>query len=191
MERRDGREKASLQVGWVDVLKAWAIYFLLKCILVILANLIGERLGYLVFSIEKGPSLKEGVEMGWLLLGITYGPLIVVAAFIFKWAVSRFVVSKIVQETPVQLSLFLYCRAWVLYAAITFVLGHLITLVLEYAILELILGSLDEAPWTEWLRRFVQPTVFTVVSLLVFRWAVIKLLLADRIARASSKAPVK
>jgi hypothetical protein len=188
MAKQDGRDKASLQAGTVDVLKAWAVYYLLKCAVVISAMYIGERLGVLVLSIENGPGLQEGVETAWGALAVYYTAVAVVAALIFKWAVSRFVVSKMVREKPVRLSLFLYCRAWVVYAAITFALGYLITLVLEYTILELILGSLAEAPWTGWLRKSVGPIAFTVVSLFVFRWSVIKLLLADRTAVASPKA---
>jgi hypothetical protein len=89
---------------------------------------------------------------------------------------------------PVHLSLFLYFKAWVVYAAITFALGYLITLVLEYTILEIMLGSIAEAPWTGWLRKVVRPIAFTAVSLLVFRWAVIKLLLSDRTVPASANA---
>jgi hypothetical protein len=184
MGNQDGRDQAPIQVGWVDVLKAWAIYYLLKCTVVILAMLIGERLGFFVFSLEKGPGLQEGVKMAWGVLAVYYSAVAVVAAFLFKWAVGRFIVSKTVQEMPVPLSLFLYCRAWVVYAAITFALGYLITLVLEYTILELVLGSSAETPWTGWLRRSVRPIAFTSVSLLVFRWTVIKLLLADRTALA-------
>ena len=177
-----------MQVAEVNVLKAWAIYYLLKCAVVISAMHLGERLGFLVVSIEKGPGLQEGVEMGWGALAVYYGAVAAVAALLFKWAVSRFVVSRIVQEVPVHLSLFVYCRAWLVYAAITFALGYLITLVLEYTFLELMLGRLAEAPWTGWLRKSVRPIAFTSVSLLVFRWTVIKLLLGERTAPASSKA---
>lgn len=188
MGKQDRDSRASLQVNWVDILKAWAIYFLLKCAVVISANCIGERLGFLTVSVDKGPGLQEGVGMAWVALAVYYTTVAVIAAFLFKWAVSRFVVSKIVQEEPMQLSLFLYCRAWLVYASITFGLGYLIAIVLQYTILELMLGSLAEAPWTGWLRMSVRPIAFTAVSLLVFRWTVIKLLLADRTAVASPKA---
>ena len=189
MEKQDRNDKASLQVNWVDMLKAWAIYFLLKCTVVLSANCIGELLGFLTVSVEKGPGLQEGVEMAWVALAVYYATVAVIAAFLFKWAVGRFVVSKIVQEEPVHLSLFLYCRAWLVYASITFGLGYLITLLCEYTIFDLMLGSLAEAPSTGWVRKSVRPSAFTLVSLLVFRWTVIKLLLADRIAPASPKSP--
>lgn len=172
----------------VDVLKAWAVYFLLKCAVVILAMHIGEHLGFLVVSFEEGPGLQEGVEMAWAVLAVYYFAVAVVAAFLFKWAVSTFIVPKLVREEPVELSLFVYGRAWVVYATITFALGYLIAIVLQYTILELMLGSLAEAPWKGWLRVSVRPIAFTAVSLLVFRWTVIKLLLADRTAVASPKA---
>ncbi len=166
MRKQDGRDEASMQADGVNILKAWAIYFLLKCAVVTFAMHIGEHLGFLVVSVVEGPSLQEGVETAWAALAVYYSVVAVVAAFLFKWAVSRFVVSKIVREMPVRLSLFHYVRAWVVYASITFALVYLIALVLEYTILELMLGSL--------------------VSLLVFRWTVIKLLLADRTALAST-----
>ena len=72
----------------VDVLKAWAVYFLLKCAVVILAMHIGEHLGFLVVSFEEGPGLQEGVEMAWAVLAVYYFAVAVVAAFLFKWAVS-------------------------------------------------------------------------------------------------------
>ena len=188
MGKQDRNNKASLQVNWVDMLKAWAIYFLLKCAVVISANCIGERLGFLTVSVEKGPGLQEGVEMAWGALAVYYIAVAVVAAFLFRWAVGTFIVSKMVQEMPMHLSLFRYLRVWVVYATITFALGYLIAIVLQYTILELMLGSLAEAPWKGWLRVSVRPIAFTAVSLLVFRWTVIKLLLADRTAVASPKA---
>ena len=188
MGKQDRRDKSSPQADWADVLKAWAVYYLLKCAVVILAMHIGERLGFLVVSVEKGPGLQEGVEMAWAALAVYYIAVAAVAAFLFKWAVSRFIVSKMVQEMPVHLGLFRYLRVWVVYATITFALGYLIALVLEYTILELMLGGLAEAPWTGWLRKSVRPIAFTSVSLLVFRWTIIKLLLADRTAVASPKA---
>ena len=188
MRNQDGRDEAPMQADRVDVLKAWAAYYLLKCAVVILAMHIGERLGFLVVSVVKGPGLQEGVEMAWGALAVYYSAVAVVAAFLFKWAVSRFVVSRIVQEMPVHLSLFLYFRAWVVYATITFALGYLITLVLEYTILELMLGSFAEAPWSGWIRKSVRPIAFTLMSLLVFRWTVIKLLLSDRTTVASPTA---
>ena len=190
MSKQDGRNEASMQADRVGVLKAWAVYYLLKCALVILAMHIGERLGFLVVSVEKGPGLQEGVEMAWAALAAYYIVVAVIAVFLFKWAVSRFVVKKMAQETPVHLSLFLYGRAWVIYATITFALGYLITLVLEYTVFEIMLGSLAEAPWIGWLRLSVRPIAFTLVSLVVFRWTVVKLLLplADRTALASPRA---
>jgi hypothetical protein len=187
MGKQDGKDGASMQPDTVDVLMAWAVYYLLKCAEVLLAMHIGERLGFFVVSVEKGPGLKEGVEMAWVALAVYYTVVAVIAAFIFKWAVSRFVVSKIVQATPPHLSLFLYFRVWVVYAAITFALGYLIAVVLEYTILEPLLGSFAEAPRAGWLRMSVRPIVFTTVSLLVFRWAVIKLLLADRTAGVTER----
>jgi hypothetical protein len=141
---------------------------------------IGEHLGFLVASVEKGPALQEGVAMAWVALVVYYSAVAVIAALLFKWAVGRFVVSKMVPKKPVHLSLFRYCSAWVVYASITSVVGYLITLVLEYANLEVMLGGLAEASWTGWLRKSVGPIALTLVSLLVFRWTVIKLLLADR-----------
>lgn len=190
MGKQHGSDKASMQVDKVDVLKAWAIYYPLKCAVVILAMHIGERLGFLVVSIEKEPGLQEGVEMPWAVLAVYYSALTVVAAFLFKWAVSRCVVSKIAQKMPVHLSLFHYCRAWVVYAAITFVVGYLITLVLDSAIVDPVLGRLPGVPWAGWLRKSVRPIIITSVSLLVFRWIVTELLLADRTAMASPKAQV-
>jgi hypothetical protein len=174
----------------VDILKAWAVYYPLKCAVVLWAMFIGERLGFLVLSVEKGPALKEGVEMGWSVLAVYYAAVAVVAAFLFRWTVSRFVVSKMAKEDARRLSLFRYCKAWVVYAAVTFALGHLIVAVFEYTIFELVLGSMAEAPWPGWLCRAVRPLAFTSVSLLVFRWTVIKLLLVDRTARFASKAEV-
>ena len=58
----------------------------------------------------------------------------------------------------------------------------------EYAIFDLMLGSLADAPSTGWVRKSVRPSAFTLVSLLVFRWTVIKLLLADRTVLASPNA---
>lgn len=178
------------QTRGADVLKAWVVYFALKCAVVILAMLIGERLGFIVFSIEKGPSPKEDVALAWLALVVCYAVVAVIAAFIFRWAVGRFVVSRMGQEAPAHLGLFLYCRTWVIYASITFVGGYLIALPLDYAIFELALGGFADASWPEWLRPFLQPIVFTLLSLFIFRWAVIKLLLADRTALASPKARV-
>jgi hypothetical protein len=171
----------------LDILKAWVIYFLLKCAVVITAMYIGEHLGFLVASVE-GPTLQEGVAMAWVALVVYYSAVAVIATLLFKWAVGRFVVSKLVQETPVQLSLLRYCSAWVVYATITSVLAYLITLVLEYTNLEVMLGGSVDASWTGWLRRFAGPIAVTLVSLLVFRWTVTKLLLADRSLPASPKA---
>jgi hypothetical protein len=162
----------------LNILKAWVIYFLLKCVVVISAMYIGEHLGFLVASVEKGPALQEGVS--WVALVVYYGAAAVIAALLFKWAVGRFVASKMIQETPVHLSLFRYCGAWVVYATITSVLGYLISLAVEFTILEVKPGGLAEAPWKVWLCRSAPPIAITLVSLVVFRWTVIKLLLADR-----------
>ena len=75
-----------MQADRVDVLKAWAVYYLLKCTVVILAMHIGEPLGFLVVSVEKGPGLQEGVEMVWGALAVYYIAVAVVAALLFKWA---------------------------------------------------------------------------------------------------------
>jgi len=191
MRRGIEEKNALMQANSKNVLKAWAVYYLLKCAVVILAMHIGERLGFLVLSVEKGPSLQEGVEMAWAALAVYYGAVAVAAAFLFKWAVSKFVISKMAHERPVPLSLFLYCRAWVIYAAITFVLGYLIALVLEYTIFDLTFGSLAETPWAGWIRMSVRPIAFTSVSLLVFRWAVTKLLMADKTVLASPKTKAR
>ena len=119
-----------------------------------------------------------------------YIAVAVVAALLFKWTVSRFVVSKMVEEEPVDLSLFVYGRAWLVYAIVTSALGYLVARVLAYTILGLMLAGCAEAPWTGWLRMSLEPIAFTSVSFLVFRWTVIKLLLADRTAPASPKAQV-
>jgi hypothetical protein len=169
----------------LDVLKAWAAYYLLKCVVVILAMHIGERLGFLVVSIEKGPGVQEGVGTAWGVLAVYYSVVAVVAALLFRWAVSKLVVSRMAQVAPVRLSLFDYCKAWVVYAAMTFTLGYLITLGLDYAFFHLMMNSSTEASWTGWLRTALRPITFTLVSLLVFRWAVIRLLLAKRSAPAS------
>ena len=174
----------------VDVLKAWAVYFPLKCAVVMLAMLIGERLGFLAVSDEKGPGSEKAVEMAWGAWAIYYVAVGVVAALLFKWTVSRFVVSRMVQEKPVDLSLFVYGRAWVVYAIVTSALGYLVARVLAYTILGLMLGSVAEAPWTRWLRKSLELIAVTTVSLLVFRWTVIKLLLGDRTALASPKSQV-
>ena len=42
MGKQGGRDKASMQADSVDVLKAWAVYYLLKCAVVILAMHIGD-----------------------------------------------------------------------------------------------------------------------------------------------------
>jgi hypothetical protein len=168
-----------MQPRSVDVFKAWAVYFPLKCVVVLSATRIGEGLGVLVVSDEKG------LEMAWAAWAMYYTVVGGVAALLFQWTVSRFVVSRMVQEEPIHLSLFTYGRVWLVYAIATTALGYVVSQVLEFTILELMLGSLAEAPWAGWLRKSVQPISVTVVSLLVFRWTVTKLLLRDRTASAS------
>ena len=188
MRKHDGTHKATVRAREVDVLKAWAVYYLLKCAVVLLAMYIGERLGFFVISFEKGPALQEGVKMAWVALAAYYTTLAVIATFLFKWIVHRFVVSRMAREVPIHLSLFLYCRAWLIYATMTYALGYLIALALEHTILELLLRSLADAPWVGWLHKSVRPIAFTAVSLVVFRCTVIRLLLADRTAPHSPKA---
>lgn len=190
MGQQYGGDKSTMQADRVDVLKAWAVYFPLKCAVVMLAMRIVECLGFLVVSDEKGPGSETAVEMAWGAWAMYYIAVGVVAAFLFKWTVSRFVVSKMVQEKPVDLSLFVYGRAWLVYAIVTSALGYLVARVLAYTILGLMLGSVGEAPWTGWLRKSLEPIAFTLVSLLVFRWTVIKLLLGDRTALDSPKSQV-
>ena len=174
----------------VNVLKAWAVYFVLKCALVMLATRIGERIGFLVVSVETGAGAEEAAETAWAAWAVYYIVVGSAAIFFYKWTVRWFVVSRMDQEEPVHLSHFAYGRAWLVYAIVTSALGYVIAQVLDYTILTLMLRSFADAPWTGWLRKSLGPITFTSVSFLVFRWTVIKLLLADRTASASPKAQV-
>ena len=75
-------------------------------------------------------------------------------------------------------------------AQLTFALGYLVARVVAYTILGLMLGSVAEAPWTGGLRKSLEPVAFTLVSLLVVSWTVIRLVLGDRTALGSPKSQV-
>ena len=57
MGEHDGRDKASMQADRVDVLKAWAVYYLLKCFTIVvlggLGNPIGAFLGGIVLGLAE------------------------------------------------------------------------------------------------------------------------------------------
>lgn len=163
----------------MDVFLAWTVYFSLKCVVVVSATRIGEGLGVLLVSAEKG------LEMAWAAWAVYYTVVGGIAVLLFRWTVHRFVVSRRIREEPLHLSLLTYGRVWLVYAIVTTALGFLLSRALEYTILDLVAGRWVEAPWTGWLRNSVQPVSVILVSLLVFRWTVTKLLLRDRTAPAS------
>ncbi len=166
-----------MKVARLDVLKAWVAYYLLKCVIVIAATQVMERLGFLTGPDEKSSSLQE---VAWPALAVYYTVLAVIATLLFKWAVSWLVVSRIDQEMSVDLSPFRYAGVWLIYATTTFTLGHLLAFLFEFTTPETAFGSSAEPSWLHWL---VRPMIFTAVSLPVFYWAVTKLLLADRHAK--------